>query len=162
MEAGRKPNSVSRGHFSRGPVAGPLNGDRTLGPGTLSGSNGADSPEPPYLILLQMGFAMPASLRRAAVGSYPTFSPLPFDSPCGAPRANPERQRAVSFLWHFPSPVARGLGVTQHPVLRSSDFPPPKALRLRERSPIYSRRQDNTGRDQPAGQKEYAKRLLPL
>ena len=45
-----------------------------------------------------------------AVGSYPTFSPLP------------RRIRAVCFLWHFPSPHGAPCG---RPTLWCSDFPPP-------------------------------------
>jgi hypothetical protein len=44
------------------------------------------------LVLLRMGFSLPASVTGAAVRSYRTFSPLP------ARQAGP----AVYFLWHFP------------------------------------------------------------
>ena len=46
----------------------------------------------PYLVLLRMGFALPAHVAVAAVRSYRTFSPLPA----------PLREQAVYFLWHFP------------------------------------------------------------
>ena len=44
----------------------------------------------PYLVLLRMGFALPAHVAVAAVRSYRTISPLP------------PFPRAVYFLWHFP------------------------------------------------------------
>jgi len=50
---------------------------------------------PAYLALHLMGFTLPPTLTEGAVGSYPTFSPLP-DNLLGHP--------AVCFLWHFPSP----------------------------------------------------------
>ena len=34
----------------------------------------------PYLVLLQMGFAVPSNVTADAVGSYPTVSPLPFQA----------------------------------------------------------------------------------
>ena len=63
---------------------------------------------PLYLAFLPVGFAMPLSITRRAVGSYikpvdpgPTFSPLPL------------KYRAVFFLWHFPWDYS-------HSVLRST------------------------------------------
>src|SRR5690349_15390335 len=48
----------------------------------LPGSrNGAGTLLLPYLVLLHMGFALPACVTAAAVRSYRTFSPLP--APCG-------------------------------------------------------------------------------
>ena len=37
----------------------------------------------PYLVLLRMGFSLPAAIARAAVRSYRTFSPLPADTSAG-------------------------------------------------------------------------------
>jgi hypothetical protein len=51
---------------------------------------------PSYLVLLRMGFTLPARIAPAAVRSYRTFSPLP---PAQARKPAP---RAVYFLWHFP------------------------------------------------------------
>lgn len=51
---------------------------------------------PPYLALLRPGFAVPGNLAAPAVGSYPTFSPLP------APLPKRKGPLAVCFLWHFP------------------------------------------------------------
>ena len=48
----------------------------------------------PYLVLLRMGFSLPAAIARAAVRSYRTFSPLP--------RRSLQNRVAVYFLWHFP------------------------------------------------------------
>ena len=68
-----------------------------------------------YLVLHLKGFALPTQSLDMAVGSCPTFSPLPGRSP------------AVCFLWHFPcrgiwsatSGLSAGL-----PALRCPDFPP--------------------------------------
>src|SRR2546429_5700154 len=77
---------------------------------------------PPYLVLLRVGFALPAALlpRRCALTA--PFHPY---SVAGA----------VCFLWHFPSddPIYGSLGalpdVIRHTALRSSDFPPPTLAR---------------------------------
>jgi len=93
----------------------------------------------PYLALHPMGFAVPRRLRERAVGSYPTFSPLPVRRP---DRDRPGCAQAVCFLWHCPSgrltasppaciprcTPARVQGVTRHRALRCSDFPPPGKL----------------------------------
>jgi hypothetical protein len=70
---------------------------------------------PPYLVLLRVGFAMPAALltRRCALTA--PFHPYPGREP-----------EAVCSLWHWPS---NGLepalpDVIRHTALRSSDFPP--------------------------------------
>ncbi len=70
---------------------------------------------PPYLVLLRVGFALPAPLleRRCALAA--PFHPYPDVA-----------ARAVFFLWHFPS---IGLDadfpdVIRHTALWSSDFPP--------------------------------------
>src|SRR5947209_2567158 len=77
---------------------------------------------PPYLVLLRVGFALPAaSLPRRCALTAP-FHPY---SVAGA----------VCFLWHFPSddPIYGSLGalpdVIRHTALRSSDFPPPTLAR---------------------------------
>jgi hypothetical protein len=72
----------------------------------------------PYLVLLRVGFALPASSRtpRCAL-------PAPF---------HPYRilaDAAVRFLWHWPSTALDGglPDVIRHTALRSSDFPPRQA-----------------------------------
>ena len=79
---------------------------------------------PPYLVLLRVGFTLPASLlpRRCALTA--PFHPYPSLA-----------DGAVYFLWHFPSnaPTHTGMGalpdVIRHTALRSSDFPlsPPES-----------------------------------
>ncbi len=65
----------------------------------------------PYSVLLPVGFTVPAAVAGAAVGSYPTLSPLP------------HRDAAVCFLWHFPwGRPRRVLPGTVVPW--SPDFPP--------------------------------------
>ena len=69
---------------------------------------------PSYLALLHAGFSVPRSVATRAVGSYPTFSPLPnaLDRK-GEPAVLPWTCRrvritpAVYFLWHFPWPRLR-------------------------------------------------------
>ena len=69
---------------------------------------------PPYLVLLRVGFAMPAALlsRRCALTA-------PFHPYLGVAAA------AVCFLWHFPSIRLEPdiPDVIRHTALRSSDFP---------------------------------------
>jgi hypothetical protein len=74
-----------------------------------------------------------------AVRSYRTISPLPRHRSSKLLQGRPCRLRrgvaeAVSFLWHWPSAnlEARIPDVIRHTALRSSDFPPPVDLRLRE------------------------------
>ena len=64
-----------------------------------------------YSALLRVGFAEPARSPAPLVSSYLTVSPLPF------------RRTAVCFLWHW-SVRLPALAVSQHPALRSPDFPP--------------------------------------
>ena len=70
---------------------------------------------PPYLVLLRVGFALPAALlpRRCALTA--PFHPYPAVA-----------GKAVCFLWHFPSAgLEPGVpDVIRHTALRSSDFPP--------------------------------------
>ena len=90
--------------------------------------NGADRPLALLFDLAPDGVCLAAFIAEGAVGSYPAISPLPSETL--------RFQRAVCFLWHFPSPLDAAfrpcsgrLGVTQHPVLWSSDFPHPRAQR---------------------------------
>ena len=77
---------------------------------------------PPYLVLLRVGFALPAALLRRRCALTAPFHPYPGIS-----------AKAVYFLWHFPSngPAQAKLGrgtlpdVIRHTALWSSDFPPP-------------------------------------
>src|SRR5208282_1667772 len=64
----------------------------------------------------------------AAVRSYRTFSPLP----------SSVKNRAVCFLWHFPSDgLEPGLpDVIRHTALRSSDFPLPASEDARSDRPV--------------------------
>jgi hypothetical protein len=74
---------------------------------------------PPYLVLLRVGFAMPAALLRRRCALTAPFHPYLSLA-----------ARAVYFLWHFPSndPAHKSAGalpdVIRHTALRSSDFPP--------------------------------------
>ncbi len=107
-EAGRKPSSVpgcpGDDHSSRAPVTRglqrPTRELRAGHPQTL-----------PYLVLLQVGFSKPAMSPLPLVSSYLTFSPLPWTYHGGL----------VSEALSLGLPP---LGVTQHPALWSSDFPP--------------------------------------
>jgi len=65
----------------------------------------------PYLVLLQVGFSKPAMSPLPLVSSYLTFSPLPWTYHGGL----------VSEALSLGLPP---LGITQHPALWSSDFPP--------------------------------------
>jgi len=106
--AGRKPSSVpgcpGDDHSSRTPVARglqrPTRELRAGHPQTL-----------PYLVLLQVGFSKPAMSPLPLVSSYLTFSPLPWTYHGGL----------VSEALSLGLPP---LGITQHPALWSSDFPP--------------------------------------
>ena len=74
---------------------------------------------PPYLVLLRVGFALPAALLRRRCALTAPFHPYLSLA-----------ARAVCFLWHFPSndPARTSAGalpdVIRHTALRSSDFPP--------------------------------------
>ena len=65
----------------------------------------------PYLVLLRVGFSKPAGSPPPLVSSYLTFSPLPWTNHGGL----------VSVALSLGLPP---LGITQHPALWSSDFPP--------------------------------------
>ncbi len=83
-----------------------------------AGTPPAEAEIPPYLVLLRVGFALPAALLRRRCALTAPFHPYPG---LAAP--------AVCFLWHFPSngPAPTGAGalpdVIRHTALRSSDFP---------------------------------------
>ena len=91
---------------------------------------------PPYLVLLRVGFALPAALlpRRCALTApfHPYLAVVlgPLGSqgprPCASRRTHNDSE-AVCFLWHFPSTgLEPGLpDVIRHTALRSSDFPLP-------------------------------------
>src|SRR5208337_2900044 len=69
---------------------------------------------PPYLVLLRVGFALPAALLRRRCALTAPFHPyLSLTA------------RAVCFLWHFPSNRLEPAvpDVIRHTALRSSDFP---------------------------------------
>src|ERR1700736_4536324 len=82
------------------------------------GSPKADQEIPPYLVLLRVGFALPAALLRRRCALTAPFHPYLSLA-----------ARAVCFLWHFPSndPARKSAGalpdVIRHTALRSSDFP---------------------------------------
>src|SRR5271167_2679829 len=84
-----------------------------------AGTHPAEAGFPPYLVLLRVGFALPAALLRRRCALTAPFHP--YLSPAA---------RAVCFLWHFPSndPACTSTGalpdVIRHTALRSSDFPP--------------------------------------
>jgi len=113
--AGRKPSSVpgcpGDDHSSRTPVARglqrPTRELRAGHPQTL-----------PYLVLLRVGFSKPAMSPLPLVSSYLTFSPLPWTYHGGL----------VSEALSLGLPP---LGITQHPALWSSDFPPAAECRRR-------------------------------
>ena len=69
---------------------------------------------PPYLVLLRVGFALPAALLRRRCALTAPFHPYPGVA-----------AKAVCFLWHFPSDELELAlpDVIRHTALRSSDFP---------------------------------------
>jgi len=69
---------------------------------------------PPYLVLLRVGFALPAALLRRRCALTAPFHPYLSLA-----------ARAVCFLWHFPSNRLEPAvpDVIRHTALRSSDFP---------------------------------------
>jgi hypothetical protein len=83
------------------------------------------------LVLLRVGFALPAALlpRRCALTA--PFHPYPGVA-----------AEAVCFLWHFPSsdPIYVSLGalpdVIRHTALRSSDFPLPAPESAKSDRPV--------------------------
>jgi len=83
-----------------------------------AGTRPAETGLPPYLVLLRVGFALPAALLRRRCALTAPFHPYLSLA-----------ARAVCFLWHFPSndPARKSAGalpdVIRHTALRSSDFP---------------------------------------
>ena len=87
-------------------------------PGGLAhraGTRPAEAGLPPYLVLLRVGFALPAALLRRRCALTAPFHPYPDLA-----------AQAVYFLWHFPSDRLEPAlpDVIRHTALRSSDFPP--------------------------------------
>src|SRR2546429_6655096 len=82
---------------------------------------------PPYLVLLRVGFALPAALLPRRCAFTAPFHPYPgvVLSPCSFTGTHNDAG-AVYFLWHFPSTrLEPGLpDVIRPTALRSSDFPP--------------------------------------
>ena len=69
----------------------------------------------PYLVLLRVGFSLPAELlppRCALTAPFHPYLPL-------------FGREAVYFLWHFPSSLAARPAVSRHVALWRPDFPPP-------------------------------------
>jgi hypothetical protein len=79
-----------------------------------AGTLPAEAEIPPYLVLLRVGFALPAALLRRRCALTAPFHPY-LDLAV----------RAVCFLWHFPSNRLEPAvpDVIRHTALRSSDFP---------------------------------------
>jgi len=80
-----------------------------------AGTRPAETELPPYLVLLRVGFALPAALLRRRCALTAPFHPYLNLA-----------ARAVCFLWHFPSSRLKPAvpDVIRHTALRSSDFPP--------------------------------------
>ena len=90
---------------------------------------------PPYLVLLRVGFTLPAALPSQRCALTAPFHPYPlrgadlWTSPAVSLHSLPEGgAAAVCFLWHWPSTGfdTRVPDVIRHTALRSSDFPPPE------------------------------------
>ena len=81
---------------------------------------------PPYLVLLRVGFALPAALLRRRCALTAPFHPYLSLA-----------ARAVCFLWHFPSNRLQPAvpDVIRHTALRSSDFPLSCVLQQRPSGP---------------------------
>jgi hypothetical protein len=104
---------------------------------------------PPYLVLLRVGFTLPPALQPERCALTAPFHPYPGGSghpgepegPSGGPSEKGVAE-AVSFLWHWPSMslYAQVPDVIRHTALRSSDFPPPGAPRLRVACPAATAR----------------------
>jgi len=89
----------------------------------------AEAGLPPYLVLLRVGFALPAALLRRRCALTAPFHPylaVVLSPRPGVPRQTYNDGEAVCFLWHFPSTgLEPGLpDVIRHTALQSSDFPP--------------------------------------
>ena len=68
----------------------------------------------PYLVLLRVGFSLPAELLPPRCALTAPFHPYPAFA-----------REAVYFLWHFPSSLAARPAVSRHVALWRPDFPPP-------------------------------------
>ena len=91
-ESADKPGSVVDNHPSGACVAARL--ERPTRKLLRAAGTGPKARVFPYLVLLQVGFAVPSSVATDAVRSYRTLSPLPSPHCCGA--------WAVCSLLHFP------------------------------------------------------------
>ena len=91
-ESADKPGSVEDNHPSGARVAACL--ERPTRKPLRAAGTGPKARALPYLVLLQVGFAVPPSVATGAVRSYRTLSPLPSPHRCGA--------WAVCSLLHFP------------------------------------------------------------
>ena len=91
-ESADKPGSVVDNHPSGTHVAARL--ERPTRKPLRAAGTGPKARVLPYLVLLQVGFAVPPNVATGAVRSYRTLSPLPSPHCCGA--------WAVCFLLHFP------------------------------------------------------------
>ncbi len=147
----RKPSSVSRRRGGQGSfIWGPdRSGPRAAYPGL-----GRDRRSlVPYLALLRMGFAMRPLLPAARCALTAPFHPCLY-SPAGG--------TIGGLLSAALSVASRRPGVTRHPALRSSDFPPrgePEDSRRRSLGPSsWTRYQVATG---PAGGTSPRHRILP-
>jgi hypothetical protein len=113
IRAGHKPGSVSRSGTRHAPGMMTIHLAPMLPSGSsdLPGNSDGPSSNFPYLVLLRMGFTQLPPSPGGLVSSYLTLSPLLPEYSGGG---------FLSVALSFPSP---GLGITQHPVLRSPDFP---------------------------------------
>jgi hypothetical protein len=96
--------------------------EQPCGAGPAPGTSLApDSRLPPYLVLLRVGFTLPAPSPAQRCALTAPFHPYPGVLPGTAGPG------AVCFLWHWPSAGldARVPDVIRHTTLRSSDFPLP-------------------------------------
>jgi hypothetical protein len=87
----------------------------------------AEAGLPPYLVLLRVGFALPAALLQRRCALTAPFHPyLAVALSLAFANQAHSDDEAVYFLWHFPSTgLEPGLpDVIRHTALRSSDFPP--------------------------------------
>jgi hypothetical protein len=82
---------------------------------------------PPYLVLLRVGFTLPAALLQRRCALTAPFHPYLASSvdPAAYNIGNYRTGEAVCFLWHFPSIRLEPdvPDVIRHTALRSSDFP---------------------------------------
>src|SRR5204863_4745496 len=81
----------------------------------------------PYLVLLRVGFSLPAELLQPRCALTAPFHPYPKNRPALAELLQLKAAclKAVYFLWHFPSDLAIRPAVSRHAALWRPDFPPP-------------------------------------